>query len=187
MKEQRFPCLYRVHDEPEDEKLQELREAMASYGIRCGNLSRAREMANLLETLKAHPQGHTLKTHVLRSLKQAQYRASPDGHYGLAKNDYTHFTSPIRRYSDLVVHRVLDAYLHKSGASSAPENPDIRYTQGKLESLGDHLCVTERNSVDAERESVKTKFWSLRNGNCRRDPAILRCRYYRREKSRTLY
>lgn len=157
MKDQRFPCLYRVHDEPEDEKLQELREAMASYGIRCGNLSRAREMANLLETLKAHPQGHTLKTHVLRSLKQAQYRASPDGHYGLAKNDYTHFTSPIRRYSDLVVHRVLDAYLHKSGASSAPENPDIRYTQGKLESLGDHLCVTERNSVDAERESVKTK------------------------------
>ena len=157
MKQQRYPCLYRVHDEPEDEKLQELRETMASHGIKCGNLARAREMAALLQTLKEHPQGHTLKTHVLRSLKQAQYRASPDGHYGLAKNDYTHFTSPIRRYSDLVVHRVLDAYLHKTGAPSAPEKPDIRYTQGKLESLGDHLCVTERNSVDAERESVKTK------------------------------
>ncbi len=157
MKQQRFPCLYRVHDEPEDEKLQELREAMASHGIRCGNLSKAREMGFLLATLKEHPQGHTLKTHVLRSLKQAQYRASPDGHYGLAKNDYTHFTSPIRRYSDLVVHRVIDAYLHKAGAPSAPESPDIRYNQGKLESLGDHLCVTERNSVDAERESVKTK------------------------------
>ncbi|MGC6455833.1 MAG: ribonuclease R [Coraliomargaritaceae bacterium] len=157
MKQQRFPCIYRVHDEPEDEKLQELREAMSSHGIRCGNLSKAREMSLLLQTLKEHPQGHTLKTHVLRSLKQAQYRASPDGHYGLAKNDYTHFTSPIRRYSDLVVHRVLDAYLHKTGASSAPHTPDIRYTQGKLESLGDHLCITERNSVDAERESVKTK------------------------------
>lgn len=157
MKQQRFPCLYRVHDEPDDEKLQELREAMASHGIRCGNLAKAREMAALLQILKDHPQGHTLKVHVLRSLKQAQYRASPDGHYGLAKNDYTHFTSPIRRYSDLVVHRVLDSYLHKSGAPSAPETPDIRYTQGKLESLGDHLCVTERNSADAERESVKTK------------------------------
>lgn len=157
MKQQRFPCLYRVHDEPEDEKLQELRENMASHGIRCGNLSRPREMALLLQTLKEHPQGHTLKTYVLRSLKQAQYRANPDGHYGLSKNDYTHFTSPIRRYSDLVVHRVLDAYLHKIGAPSAPDAPDIRYTQGKLESLGDHLCVTERNSADAERESVKTK------------------------------
>lgn len=157
MKQKRFPSLYRVHDEPEDEKLQELRETMASHGIKCGNLSRSKEMGALLQTLKNHPQGHTLKIHVLRSLKQAQYRASPDGHYGLAKSDYTHFTSPIRRYSDLVVHRVFDNYLHKSGVASAPENPDIRYSQAKLESLGDHLCVTERNSADAERESVKIK------------------------------
>jgi ribonuclease R len=95
--------------------------------------------------------------HVLRSLKQAQYRASADGHYGLAKPDYTHFTSPIRRYADLIVHRVLDSYLHKVGADSALDNPDLRYSQGKLESLAEHVCITERNSVDAERESVKTK------------------------------
>ena len=94
---------------------------------------------------------------MLRSLKQAQYRASADGHYGLAKPDYTHFTSPIRRYSDLIVHRVLDGYMHKTGVDSAPSEPDIRYTQGKLLSLGDHLSVAERNSVDAERDSVKTK------------------------------
>ncbi|MGC6607000.1 MAG: ribonuclease R [Lentimonas sp.] len=157
MKKNNYPCVYRVHDEPEEEKLNELRETMITFGLRCGNLSKPREMASLLKKLKDHPQGHTLKVHVLRSLKQAQYRASADGHYGLAKPDYTHFTSPIRRYSDLIVHRVLDSYLHKIGADSALENPDIRYTQGKLESLGDHLCVTERNSVDAERESVKTK------------------------------
>ena len=157
MKRKNFPCVYRVHDEPEDEKLQELRETMITFGLTCGNLGKPREMSVLLKKLKEHPQGYTLKVHVLRSLKQAQYRASADGHYGLAKPDYTHFTSPIRRYSDLVVHRVLDSYLHKQGADSALEKPDIRYTQGKLQSLGDHLSVTERNSVDAERESVKTK------------------------------
>lgn len=157
MKRKNFPCVYRVHDEPEDEKLQELRETMITFGLTCGNLGKPREMGSLLRKLKQHPQGYTLKVHVLRSLKQAQYRASADGHYGLAKPDYTHFTSPIRRYSDLIVHRVLDSYLHKQGADSALDQPDIRYSQGKLQSLGDHLSVTERNSVDAERESVKTK------------------------------
>ena len=157
MKKQNFPCIYRVHDEPEEEKLKELRETMQSFGVQCGNLQKPREMTLLLTKLKEHPQGYTLKVHVLRSLKQAQYRASADGHYGLSKPDYTHFTSPIRRYSDLIVHRILDGYLCKTRADSALGEPEIRYKQGKLESLGDHISVTERNSVDAERESVKTK------------------------------
>ena len=157
MKKQDFPCIYRVHDEPEEEKLKELRETMQSFGVQCGNLQKPREMTLLLKKLKEHPQGYTLKVHVLRSLKQAQYRASADGHYGLSKPDYTHFTSPIRRYSDLIVHRILDGYLCKTRADSALGEPEIRYNQGKLESLGDHISVTERNSVDAERESVKTK------------------------------
>jgi len=157
MKRENFPCLYRVHDEPEEEKLQELRETMITFGVPCGNLSKPREMTALLKKLKDHPQGYTLKINVLRSLKQAQYRASADGHFGLAKPDYTHFTSPIRRYADLVVHRVIDSYLHKIAADSALDNPEVRYSTGKLESLGEHLSITERNSVDAERESVKTK------------------------------
>lgn len=169
MKRNRFPCIYRVHDEPEDEKLQELRETMGSFGIKCGNLSRPQGMSALLKKLKDHPQGYSLKVHVLRSLKQAQYRASPDGHYGLAKEDYTHFTSPIRRYSDLIVHRVFDAYLQKTGAHSAPEKPDIKYPLAKLESLSEHLCVTERNSVDAERESVKTKLLEFYERELRKD------------------
>ena len=157
MKRNRLPCLYRVHDEPEDEKLQELRETMNSFGVKCGHLRKASEMSKLLKALKNHPQGYTLKIHVLRSLKQAQYRASPDGHYGLAKPDYTHFTSPIRRYSDLVVHRIFDGYLYKNGIDSTSATPGMRYSQAKLESIGEHLCVTERNSIDAERESVKIK------------------------------
>ena len=151
------PSIYRVHDEPEDEKLQELRETMATFGVSCGNLSKPHEMSKLLKKLKTHPQGYTLKLQVLRSLKQAQYRASADGHYGLAKPDYTHFTSPIRRYSDLIVHRILDSYLHKNGSESAPDNLAIRYTQAKLQSLGEHLSITERNSAEAEREFAKTK------------------------------
>ena len=169
MKRENFPSLYRVHDEPEDEKLQELRETMITFGVPCGNLSKPREMTSLLKKLKEHPQGYTLKVHVLRSLKQAQYRASADGHYGLAKPDYTHFTSPIRRYADLVVHRVLDTYLHKIGAGSALPNPEVRYTTSKLESLGDHLSITERNSVDAERESVKTKLLEFYDRQLERD------------------
>ena len=169
MKQENFPCIYRVHDEPEEQKLNELRDTMLSFGVQCGNLSKPREMTSLLRKLKEHPQGYTLKVHVLRSLKQAQYRASADGHYGLGKPDYTHFTSPIRRYADLIVHRVLDAYLHKIGADSALNDPDVRYQQGALESLGDHISVTERNSVDAERESVKTKLLEFYDRELQKD------------------
>lgn len=151
------PSIYRVHDEPEKEKLLELRETMTTFGISCRNLSNSSEMNKLLKKLKDHPQGYTLKLQVLRSLKQAQYRASADGHYGLAKPDYAHFTSPIRRYSDLVVHRVLDDHMAKMGIESASDGPAVKYTQAQLQSLSEHLSITERNSTEAEREFAKTK------------------------------
>lgn len=153
MKKKRIPCIYRVHDEPEEIRLNELRETMQQSGLKCGNLARPREMAQLLTKLKNHPQGASLKVHVLRSLKQAQYRARSDGHYGLAKRDYTHFTSPIRRYSDLIVHRILERSIFQ-GQPAIKQNP---YPQTKLDSMSEHLCLTERTSVDAERESIKTK------------------------------
>ena len=153
MKKKRIPCIYRVHDEPEEIRLNELRETMQQSGLKCGNLARPREMAQLLTKLKNHPQGAFLKVHVLKSLKQAQYRARSDGHYGLAKRDYTHFTSPIRRYSDLIVHRILERSIFK-GQPALEKNA---YPQNKLDSMSEHLCLTERTSVDAERESIKTK------------------------------
>ena len=152
-----LPCLYRVHDEPDTEKLDEFREYLATVGITVGDLSRRREITRMLTAINTHPQAYTLRIQFLRSLKQACYRASPDGHYGLCKNDYTHFTSPIRRYSDLIVHRVFENLLLKKGLSSAPDNLGIVYTQAKLEDIGEHLSITERNSTDAERESVKVK------------------------------
>ncbi|MDV7393191.1 RNB domain-containing ribonuclease, partial [Arthrospira platensis SPKY1] len=133
LKADQLPAIYRTHEDPDPEKLRELRETLLLHGIQCGNLEKPAAMGALLKTLKDHPQGHSLRIHVLRSLKQARYSAHPEGHYGLAKNDYAHFTSPIRRYADLVVHRVMDLYMHRHKVESAHDNLGQRYSQGKLE------------------------------------------------------
>ncbi|WP_221032529.1 ribonuclease R family protein [Actomonas aquatica] len=156
-KQHKLCSVYRVHDDPDEEKLGEFRQELAAHGIRVGDLTLREEVTKLLVILKDHPQGHTLRTTLLRSLKKAAYRASPDGHYGLAKKDYTHFTSPIRRYADLLVHRVVDHYLITSGGWPMPAGYKFGYTQAKMERLGEHISETETNSQEAERESVKIK------------------------------
>jgi ribonuclease R len=152
-----LPSLYRVHDEPDVEKLEEFRDLLGSFDIPVGDLTHREEIVKLLVTLAAHPQGYTLRTQLLRSLKKAAYRAAPDGHYGLAKNDYTHFTSPIRRYADLVVHRVFDTYLEKHKGHAIPPARNARYDLSRIQALGEHISQTEITSAEAERESVKIK------------------------------
>ena len=152
-----LPSLYRVHDEPDAEKLEEFRGLLDSFDLPVGDLSVRAEIVKLLGTLAAHPQGYTLRTQLLRSLKKAAYRATPDGHYGLAKNDYTHFTSPIRRYADLVVHRVFDTYLAKHAGHAIPAARNARYDLSRIQALGEHISLTEISSAEAERESVKIK------------------------------
>jgi len=153
-RERHRASLYRVHDEPDPEKLIELRELLGTLGVTAGDLTRRAEVVGLLERLHQHPQGHALRTQLLRSLKRAAYRASPDGHYGLNKSDYTHFTSPIRRYADLVVHRVLATIPAKA---DDPAGARQVYGRAELEGLGEHLSLTEANSQEAERESQKIK------------------------------
>ena len=157
IREADLPGVYRVHDQPDDDKLSELEETMLTHEIRTGDLSNRKHMTALLSNLKDHPQGYTLRIEVLRSLKQACYRNIPDGHYGLCKDDYTHFTSPIRRYSDLVVHQTFDRLLKRKRLPSAPAKLDARYSAERLDGLCEHISITERNSTDAERESVKIK------------------------------
>lgn len=147
-----LPSLYRVHDDPDETKLDELRQFLGTFGIKVGDLANRSEVVKLLAVLKNHPQGYILRTQLLRSMRKACYRAQPDGHYGLNKNDYTHFTSPIRRYSDLVVHRVFDTALLKLAGKPSPG-----YKIAQIDQLAEHLSLTEINSTEAERDSQKLK------------------------------
>ena len=147
------------------ENLDELRDFLKLFGISCGELSGRKELNKMLEAVNKHPISQVLKIKFLRSLKQACYRSSPDGHFGLAKKDYLHFTSPIRRYADLVVHRVIEDIVRKR------KSKKIDFL--KLENTAKHLSKTERNSVDAERESIKDKLLLYYKKDIGQKPAVL--------------
>jgi len=157
IREAKLPCIYRVHEEPDEERLNDLREFLATFGITVANLNVRSEVNKLIKILEEHPQGHILKSQLLRSLKKACYRSTPDGHYGLHKRDYCHFTSPIRRYADLAVHRVFDFFLVKFKGRKELHGGTPRYNISRANTLAEHLSHTEVNSTEAERESVKVK------------------------------
>jgi len=147
IKYQKRPSIYRVHDNPDPDKLAEFREFAISHGFRCGDLTKRPEVQKLLASIRGKPEEHVVKTGFLRSLKRAVYEIDPRGHYGLAKVNYTHFTSPIRRYADLVVHRVLFG-VNKKHSNPAPK---------PLPFVSEHISATERVAADAERDSTKLK------------------------------
>ncbi|MDR0535435.1 MAG: RNB domain-containing ribonuclease [Puniceicoccales bacterium] len=171
----RLPNLSRVHEDPDPQKLADLRQQLLAAGIKTGDLTKRAEVQKLLATLNASEDTYPLRIAFLRSMRQACYRATADGHYGLAKKHYTHFTSPIRRYADLVEHRILGHYLRKSGveteggrsARADLTRPEQAPAPAPLPSLSDlatlaaHLSRTERTSADAERETVKIKLLEL--------------------------
>jgi ribonuclease R len=146
----RRPAIYRVHEEPDERRLEEYREEVLSHDVPCGNLSQRGEVQKLLQRLNGLAIGVALKIGFLKSLMRARYAIEPLGHYGLAKERYTHFTSPIRRYADLVVHRAL----FETGQAS---------TQA-LKEVADHISTTERNSADAERDSKDVKLFAFLRG-----------------------
>ncbi len=143
-----IPTIYRVHEDPDAEKLGEYREFILSFGYKVGDLSNRKEIQRFLASIRGKPEEQALKIGLLKSLKRARYAAQPLGHYGLAKANYLHFTSPIRRYADLVVHRTL-AERNLSRRSKI----DI----GQVEAMAAHISDTERNAADAEIESVRLK------------------------------
>ncbi len=148
LKNDSIPTIYRVHENPDPEKLAEYREMILSYQYRVGDLTNRKELQRLLESLRGKPEEQALKIGLLKSLKRARYLTQPLGHYGLAKTNYTHFTSPIRRYADLVVHRTL-AERDRSRRS--------RGDLGQLASVAEHISTTERVAAEAEIESTKMK------------------------------
>ncbi|MEO5803920.1 MAG: ribonuclease R [Verrucomicrobiota bacterium] len=160
----RKPAVYRIHEAPDERRLREYREDVLGHKIQCGNLSNRSEVQKLLAKLNTLPIGQALKIGFLRSLMRARYAVEPLGHYGLAKKKYTHFTSPIRRYADLIVHRVLF------------DNAQI--STHSLKETADHISETERNSADAERDSKDVKLFAflkaqLTSGELQNYPALV--------------
>ena len=156
-KKSRLSGIHRVHDLPDPEKLAELGKTVRASGISVGDLTQKSEVTRFLQKIRNHPQEHPLKVAFLRSLRQANYSDEPIGHYGLGKQDYLHFTSPIRRYADLVVHRIFEKLLQRRRNKSTLLGKTIHYRKEQLADISKHISTTEQNSVDAERESIKIK------------------------------
>ena len=148
LKNRNIPTVYRVHENPDPEKLADYRELALSYQYKVGDLTQRREIQKLLAATKDKPEEQALKIGLVKSLKRARYLPQPLGHYGLAKNNYLHFTSPIRRYADLIVHRSL---------AERNEKRPARTDLSQLASLAEHISTTERTAAEAEIEAVKMK------------------------------
>jgi ribonuclease R len=141
--EREHPVLYRVHDVPAAEKVAALRDFLAELGLQLpgGEVPKPADYAKLLERIRRRPDFRLLQTILLRSLKQAVYAPKNVGHFGLAFEAYVHFTSPIRRYPDLLVHRVIKALIRNKA-----------YDEADWDELGRHCSETERRADDASRD-----------------------------------
>src|SRR6266699_2159412 len=148
LKKRTVPTIYRVHENPDPEKLAEYREFVLSFNYKVGDLKHRAEVQRLLVSIRGKPEEQALKIGLLKSLKRARYAPQPLGHYGLAKPNYLHFTSPIRRYADLAVHRAL---AERSGKHQS------RIDMGQIASIAEHISTTERVAADAEIEAVRMK------------------------------
>jgi len=146
----KIPSLYRVHEAPDDDKLEELRGFLGDLGLRLGAPSRKispRDYAKLSSTVKKREDIHLIQTLMLRSMQQAMYRPENIGHFGLALKHYAHFTSPIRRYPDLLVHRAIKHIIQKR------KKRDFPYDQNRMNTFGEHCSANERRADEATRDA----------------------------------
>ena len=155
-RERKLDTVWRVHAPPKSDRLSELARAFASFGIDV-DIEEAQSpqgMARVLQQLTDHPAARALTFLVLRSLKQAVYQTDNVGHFGLASKEYLHFTSPIRRYADLLVHRLLKHALHSEGQASAGGGKLRPPRRSELDDLAKATSEHERRAMEAEREAV---------------------------------
>jgi ribonuclease R len=158
LKKRAIPTIYRVHEDPDPEKLGEYREFVLSFGYKVGDLTHRAELQRLLAEVSGKPEEQALKVGLLKSLKRARYDPQPLGHYGLAKTNYLHFTSPIRRYADLVVHRALGRARSPSAPDGLPRLRDPYHpNMAEIGSIAEHISTTERNAAEAEIDATLMK------------------------------
>ena len=147
-----LPFVFRVHEEPAEDKIENLRSLSATFGhqLPSGRVE-PRDLAKLLDRMEGTPQEDLISTATLRSMKQAHYDTENVGHFGLASDAYSHFTSPIRRYPDLLIHRELGHWL------ADREREDVAAREDWLQDVAEHCSERERRAVEAERDSVDLK------------------------------
>jgi ribonuclease R len=157
MEKKELPFVYRVHEQPNEEKIERLNQLLGAFGqhIRPNDKGEIQPMdvQRVLEKVEGKPEERIVTTVALRSMQQARYADQSLGHFGLAARYYTHFTSPIRRYPDLIVHRLLRETFATGTIPSARQDK----LRGVLPDVAQHSSVRERVAVDAERETTEMK------------------------------
>ena len=178
LKKNKISTLYRVHQGPKDEKIESLREFLGELGIDFSNGGAdPKDFQRILNDIQERPDGNIIQTVILRSMNRAIYSPESHGHFGLNYPEYTHFTSPIRRYSDLLVHRAIRYLIRKksknteafrvSGSRALTQEEIYPYDKKQLNSFGEHCSLTERRADEATRDVInwlKCEFLSSRVG-----------------------
>ncbi len=152
----KLPFVYRIHEDPDEEKLNKFLEFITNFGYvvkGSANTVHPRAMQDILDAAKGEPEEAVISTVMLRSMRQAKYDPDNVGHFGLSADFYTHFTSPIRRYPDLIVHRLIRTYLFEKKTDERIQ----AYWEEKLPTLTDHTSELERRAEDASRETDELK------------------------------
>lgn len=154
----KVPFIYRIHEDPDPEKLINFMAFAANFGYAVkggkGNKVHPRALQSLLEEIQGTKEQTVISTMMLRSMKQAKYDAESTGHFGLAAEFYTHFTSPIRRYPDLVIHRIIREVIEHNGV--LPDNR-MEYLMSRMQDIAQQSSERERVAVDAERDTEQLK------------------------------
>jgi len=150
LQRKKMPLLLRVHDGPSDEKIKDLRVFLGEMGLSLvgGDDPKRSDYMRLMQSIVGRKDAHLIQTVLLRSLSQAVYSGELKGHFGLALDLYCHFTSPIRRYPDLLIHRAIRHCIN------GKKSPNFDYTQSDLSQLGEQCSVTERRADDATRDAI---------------------------------
>ena len=151
-----IPFIYRVHDEPDIDRMQEFNEFIHNFGYHLKGIKNGvhpRALQELLEKVEGKPEQNIIETVLLRSMKKAVYSDHNIGHFGLGIEYYSHFTSPIRRYPDLMIHRIIKEVLNK-GYLNEQRKEEIKK---QVVNVADHSSLQERRAMEAERDSVDLK------------------------------